>query len=59
MLDVYRSLPRPYHFNLNAATVVDLRTVPGVEVGLAARSCRIGKSVAGLIVLRIWPVFRV
>jgi len=27
VFDVYRSLPRPYHFNLNAATVIDLRTV--------------------------------
>jgi len=35
LLDVYRSLPTPYHFNLNAATVVDLRTVPGVGVQLA------------------------
>ncbi len=35
LLDVYRSLPTPYHFNLNAATVVDLRTVPGVGVPLA------------------------
>jgi DNA uptake protein ComE-like DNA-binding protein len=35
LLDVYRSLPTPYHFNLNAATVVDLRTVPGVDALLA------------------------
>jgi len=33
--DIYRGLPTPYHFNLNAATVVDLRTVPGVGVQLA------------------------
>ncbi len=35
VMDVYRSLPRPHHFDLNAATVVDLRTVPGVGVDLA------------------------
>ncbi|MFQ5593844.1 MAG: ComEA family DNA-binding protein [Anaerolineae bacterium] len=35
VFDVYRSLPRPYHFNLNAATIVDLRTVPGVDAELA------------------------
>ncbi len=34
-LGVYLSLPTAYHFNLNAATLVDLRTVPGVDVQLA------------------------
>jgi hypothetical protein len=35
-LDAYASiLPKPYRFNLNAATVVDLRTVPGIDVQLA------------------------
>jgi len=41
VMDVYGSLPRPYHFNLNAATMVDLRTVPGVEVDLARRIVRV------------------
>jgi DNA uptake protein ComE-like DNA-binding protein len=41
VLDVYRSLPRPYHFNLNAATVADLRTVPGVDLALARQIVRV------------------
>jgi hypothetical protein len=37
VMDVYGSLPRPYHFNLNAATVVDLGTVPGINAQLARK----------------------
>jgi hypothetical protein len=41
-LDAYASiLPRPYHFNLNAATVIDLRTVPGIDVQLAREIVRL------------------
>lgn len=41
VMDVYRSVPRPYHFNLNAATEADLRTVPGVGVDLARRIVKV------------------
>jgi hypothetical protein len=35
VFDQYRALPRAHAFDLNAATVVDLITVPGVDRGLA------------------------
>ncbi len=35
MFDQYRALPRVHTFDLNAASVVDLLTVPGVSIDLA------------------------